>query len=88
MTVPIGDDLIAGSEADPLATFNRNEERRILDALVDSLPECHRRILRLRYYEDQSMAEIAGQVRCSPLAAKLRVYRAVNALRKRSKAVG
>jgi DNA-directed RNA polymerase specialized sigma24 family protein len=55
---------------------------------VESLPECHRRILHLRYYEDQSMTEIAGRVRCSPLAAKLRVYRAVNALRKRCKPAG
>jgi RNA polymerase sigma-70 factor, ECF subfamily len=88
LTVPIGEELLAGTETDPLDAFDRNEERRALNALVESLPECHRRILRLRYYEDQSMAEIAGQVRCSPLAAKLRVYRAVNALRKRCKAGG
>jgi RNA polymerase sigma-70 factor, ECF subfamily len=86
VTVPMGDDLIAGSESDPRDTFDRNEERRELSALVESLPECHRRILRLRYYEDRSMAEIAGQVHCSALAAKLRVYRAVKALRKRCNA--
>ena len=81
-TVPLGEAASAHS-ADPAEEVYRGEARRALASLVRELPECHQRILRLRYFEERSMADIAGQVHCTPLAAKLRVYRAVSALRKR-----
>jgi RNA polymerase sigma-70 factor (ECF subfamily) len=78
--------LAAGGD-DPLAKLDRDEQRARLLAVIHLLPECHQRILRLRYYEDRSLAEIAGLMSCTPMAAKLRVFRAVTALRKRWRAV-
>lgn len=70
-------------EEDPLQRLDREETRRGLLTVIALLPECHQRILRLRYYEDRSLAEIATAMNCSQMAAKLRVFRAVSALRKR-----
>jgi RNA polymerase sigma-70 factor (ECF subfamily) len=52
-------------------------------ALIDEMPEEQRRLLRLRYYEDRTLAEIAALIHCTPAAAKLRLFRAVGALRRR-----
>jgi RNA polymerase sigma-70 factor (ECF subfamily) len=68
---------------DPMARLDREDRQRGLQAVIALLPECHQRILRLRYFEDRSLAEIAAAMNCSPMAAKLRVFRAVSALRKR-----
>ena len=71
------------SGEDPVAHLDRDERREQVLSVIHQLPECHQRILRLRYYEDRSLAEIAGVMNCTTLAAKLRVFRAVTALRKR-----
>lgn len=63
----------------------RDEDRKYMQAVIRLLPECHQRVLQLRYYEDRSLAEISVALNCSPMAAKLRVFRAVSALRKRWK---
>jgi RNA polymerase sigma-70 factor, ECF subfamily len=68
---------------DPIIHLDRDERRAQVLSIINQLPECHQRILRLRYYEDRSLAEIAGVMNCTTLAAKLRVFRAVTALRKR-----
>lgn len=73
-------------DEDPLVRLDREETRCGLLAVIQLLPECHQRILRLRYYEDRSLAEIAATMNCSQMAAKLRVFRAVSALRKRWRA--
>ena len=75
--------LVEWGEEDPVARLDRDDRRRRVLAVVDQLPACHQRILRLRYYEDRTLAEIASAMNCTPLAAKLRVFRAVTALRKR-----
>ncbi len=54
----------------------------IRDRMADLSPE-QREILRLRYEADLSIVEIAGRLRCTDGAAKLRVFRAVEALRQR-----
>lgn len=74
---------LLGADEDPLLRLDREDRQRGLSAVIALLPECHQRILRLRYYEDRSLAEIALAMNCSPMAAKLRVFRAVSALRKR-----
>jgi RNA polymerase sigma-70 factor (ECF subfamily) len=84
--VPLAEDAAFSHEADPEEEVVRCESFRVVRSLIGELPECHQRILRLRYYEDRSMADIAGQIHCTPLAAKLRVFRAVTALRKRWRA--
>lgn len=61
----------------------RDEDRKYMQSVISLLPECHQRVLLLRYYEECSLAEISAALNCSPMAAKLRVFRAVSALRKR-----
>ena len=75
--------LEASGEEDPVAKLDRDERRAQVLSVIHELPECHQRILRLRYYEDRSLGEIAAVMECTPMAAKLRVFRAVSALRKR-----
>ncbi len=81
-TVPLGEELVAVEDPDPAEVVARAELYGAIRAVISALPECHRRILWLRFFEGKSMADIAGQVHCSPLAAKLRVFRAVSALRR------
>src|SRR5262249_12364815 len=83
-TVPLENLALAGEgDEDPTPRPAASERGARLLAVINELPECHRRILRLRYYEDRSLAEIAAEIPCTPMAAKLRVFRAVTALRKR-----
>ena len=83
-TVPL-DSLIQveSTEEGPDAELDRDERRSQILSVIGELPACHQRILRLRYFEDCSLAEIAAAMACTPMAAKLRVFRAVTALRKR-----
>lgn len=83
-TVPLDSvALMDDGEEDVLCRLNRAARRERVLAIIAQLPECHQRILQLRYYEDRSLTEIAAVMHCSPMAAKLRVFRAVTALRKR-----
>jgi RNA polymerase sigma factor (sigma-70 family) len=83
-TVPLdGMALSEPSGEDPVQRLDQDERRARVLSVINQLPECHQRILRLRYYEDCSLVEIAACMNCTPLAAKLRVFRAVTALRKR-----
>jgi RNA polymerase sigma-70 factor (ECF subfamily) len=79
---------VPGGEEEPWRRLDREQWRRRLEAVISLLPACHQRILHLRYFEDRSLAEIAEAMSCSPMAAKLRVFRAVTALRKRWRAEG
>lgn len=84
VTVPLDSvHPVESGEEGPAERLLRGERDRRILSLVEDLPACHRRILRMRYLEDRSLAEIAQAVNCSPLAAKLRVFRAVCALRRR-----
>ena len=83
-TVPLeGIPLLDAEEEDPVVRLDREERCARVLSVIQDLPECHQRVLRLRYYENRSLAEIAEAVHCTPMAAKLRVFRAVTALRKR-----
>ncbi len=88
-TVPLEDvEGVLPCSEDPAEYWERTELERGLIALVGSLPEAQQRIIRLRYLEGYSLAEIAERVQCTPLAARLRVFRAVETLRKRAAARG
>lgn len=87
-TVPLDSTPVSEPEEDPVMRLDQDERRARLQAVIHDLPECHQRILQLRYFEDCSLAEIAAVMNCTPLAAKLRVFRAVTALRKRWRALG
>lgn len=83
-TVPLESLSLVGDSGEELTDrLDRDEQRSRVLGVIDGLPECHRRILRLRFFEDRSLAEIAQAMNCTPMAAKLRVFRAVTALRKR-----
>jgi RNA polymerase sigma-70 factor (ECF subfamily) len=79
---PLGDD------PDLLAGVVRSQNGAAIAEVIEELPACHQRILRLRFYQDCSLAEIAAAMNCSTMAAKLRVFRAVSALRKRCALLG
>lgn len=73
---------VPSDEEDLVARLDADAKGASLRAVIARLPQCHQRILQLRYFEDRSLAEIAAAMNCSPMAAKLRVFRAVTALRK------
>ena len=83
-TVPLENVALPDSgEEELFCALDRDERRTQVLSVIRDLPECHQRVLRLRFFEDRSMAELAVLLGCSPVAAKLRVFRAVTALRKR-----
>jgi RNA polymerase sigma-70 factor (ECF subfamily) len=89
-TVPLEDADVGGPtafETDFMDRLTHQEARERFVEVLTGMPECHRRIIVLRYFEECSLAEIAAEVGCTPLAAKLRVFRAVSALRKRCRAL-
>lgn len=81
--MPLADDGGCVAGVDPVDELERMEQQDALRSVIGGLAPCHQQILQLRYYDDLSLADIAGRVHCTPLAAKLRVFRAVSALRKR-----
>ncbi|MFN3650843.1 MAG: RNA polymerase sigma factor [Armatimonadota bacterium] len=80
--------FLDSGEEDPVERLHRDERYTALAVLIRQLAPCHQQVLRLRYLEDRSLEEIARQLDCSPMAAKLRVFRAVTALRKKCHATG
>lgn len=56
-------------------------DRTELERALDRLPRRHLLPLVLRYHLDLSIAEVADVLGCTPGAAKLRVHRALKALR-------
>ena len=56
-------------------------EKADVELAVDRLPEHQRQALELRVVDDLTFAQIAGRLDCSENAAKLRVSRALAALR-------
>lgn len=80
--------LLPDGGEDAIAGLERAARSARLLALIRQLPVCHQRILWLRYYEDCSLPEIAEMMCCTPMAAKLRVFRAIKALRKRCRNLG
>jgi RNA polymerase sigma factor (sigma-70 family) len=53
------------------------------DAMLEDLPERHREALRLRVLEDLDYADVGAALGTSPQAARVRVHRALQALRTR-----
>ncbi|MFC9353950.1 RNA polymerase sigma factor [Arthrobacter sp. NPDC057013] len=58
-----------------------SEDLRVHDAMA-ALRDSERDILQLAYWDELSMAEIAGVLQCSEAAAKVRLHRARAAFRK------
>ncbi|HEY1689664.1 MAG TPA: sigma-70 family RNA polymerase sigma factor [Solirubrobacteraceae bacterium] len=54
-----------------------------LEAALDDLPESQREAIRLRFDQDLAYEDVAMALETSPQAARVRVHRALNALRAR-----
>lgn len=78
----VGDRLASGDPT-PSQGASANEQQARLLAAMESLPEEHREVVRLRYFERLQLAELAARLGCNTMAAAKRLERAVKALRKR-----
>ena len=87
--VNLGDDPVpeeghgAPRELGPEEQVVQWERARYLRALLSALPEDQRHALRLRYFESQSITEIAESLGRSENATKQLVHRAMENLRRR-----
>jgi RNA polymerase sigma-70 factor (ECF subfamily) len=66
----------------------KNEQASQLAALVQSLPEDQQEVLRLRYVEDLSRAEIADVLEISESIVKSRLFEGLKKLRDASATLG
>ncbi|WP_427132754.1 RNA polymerase sigma factor [Pseudarthrobacter sp. S9] len=62
--------------------FGEESEDLVVQDALAALRENERDILQLAYWDELSIAEIAGVLRCSESAAKVRLHRARGAFRK------
>lgn len=72
----ISDDL------NPLEQLERSEQQRQLDLALAALPAPHREVLLLRTMLSLSHSALASELECSEGAARVRLHRAVDALRR------
>ncbi len=74
-------DTLPGAERTPAEVLEAGERAEAVRRAVAALPEELRIPLVLAEYEEQSHAEIAAILKCSPKAVEMRVYRARQQLR-------
>jgi RNA polymerase sigma-70 factor (ECF subfamily) len=70
------------SDFSPAETALRNETAIQLNRCIQMLPEKHRDIIRLRFFEDASLADIGAVLGCSLGTVKSRLHHALEKLRK------
>ena len=70
------------SGSSPAETALRNVAARQLNRCVQMLPEKHREIIQLRFFEDASLPDIAAVLGCSVGTVKSRLHHALEKLRK------
>ena len=70
------------SDLSPAETALRNETARQLDRCIQMLPEKHREIIQLRFFEDASLPDMAAVLGCSVGTVKSRLHHALEKLRK------
>ncbi len=66
----------------PAVAAAQNEAARQLNRCVAMLPEKHREIIQLRFFEDASLPDIAAVLGCSVGTVKSRLHHALEKLRK------
>ena len=82
------DDLVArqenvpSPEPSPAEDAARNENSALMRECIDRLPEKHRQIILLRYYEDASLPDMAHVLGCPVGTVKSRLHHALEKLRK------
>jgi RNA polymerase sigma-70 factor (ECF subfamily) len=72
----------AASDPSPAETALRNEAATQLHRCVQMLPEKHREIIQLRFFEDASLPDMAAVLGCSLGTVKSRLHHALEKLRK------
>ena len=83
MSIPVASvpDLADDEDSPTVATI-ANEERAQLLKVIDELPEAQREVVRLRYWKDLTIDEIAGFTGRTSGAIRVLLHRANNSLRK------
>jgi RNA polymerase sigma-70 factor, ECF subfamily len=72
----------SGSEPSPSEAVLRKEAAAQLNRYVQMLPEKHREIIQLRFFEEASLPDIAAVLGCSVGTVKSRLHYALEKLRK------
>ncbi|MCA9244653.1 MAG: sigma-70 family RNA polymerase sigma factor [Phycisphaerales bacterium] len=67
--------------AGPQTRMNRDERQALIRQIIDQMPDDHRSVLMLKYFEGLSREEIAGALELTDAAVKGRLARASEALR-------
>jgi RNA polymerase sigma-70 factor (ECF subfamily) len=70
------------SELSPVETAAQNEAAIQLNRCIEMLPEKHRDIIRLRFFADASLPDMAAILGCSVGTVKSRLHHALEKLRK------
>ena len=74
--------IIPSSELSPAESAAQNESFIQLRQCIESLPEKHRHIVLLRFFEDASLPDMASVLGCSVGTVKSRLHHALEKLRK------
>jgi len=70
------------SELSPAETAVQNETLSQLSQCIETLPDKHRQVIRLRFFEDASLPDMASVLGCSLGTVKSRLHHALEKLRK------
>jgi RNA polymerase sigma-70 factor (ECF subfamily) len=73
---------VASTEPSPMEAAARNETFVQLRQCIDLLPDKHRRVILLRFFEDASLPDMAAVLECSVGTVKSRLHHALEKLRK------
>jgi RNA polymerase sigma-70 factor (ECF subfamily) len=73
---------VPSPEPSPAEDAARNENSALMRECVARLPEKHRRVVRLRFFEDASLADMARVLGCPAGTVKSRLHHALEKLRK------
>ena len=79
--------ILPAAEASPAGAVAQEELAAELRRAVESLPEKHRQVVLLRFFEEASLAEIATVLDCSVGTVKSRLHHALEKLRRMKKEV-
>jgi RNA polymerase sigma-70 factor (ECF subfamily) len=74
------------TDLEPEAALLRTDAQELPRAAFADLPEVHQEVLRLRFVEELSYEGVAARLQTTEHAARQRVYRAMQALRKIARA--
>jgi RNA polymerase sigma-70 factor (ECF subfamily) len=73
---------VPSPEPSPAEDASCHENSALLRACIDRLPEKHRQIILLRFYEDASLPDMANVLGCPVGTVKSRLHHALEKLRK------